>query len=982
MPSKRKPGLFLLVVVGALTLFALRFRFDADNPELSLPPDPSQPSEAQGPRRADAPSEAAHPKETPTDSAPDAPQDAAIPVLEGRAVGPDEAPLAGVRVLAVRSDSVAIPDLESPPSEDDSAAVTDDAGRFRLEVPEESAAYAVYGAKAGYIAAWVGNVRPENGPVLLRLDRGKVFEGRVLDLDGKPIAGARVVYQAFLAGSRSHIEVISDAQGRYRLDGVPFESPRRMGWLQDPAFFVSARGFAPRRISAWLLGVEEAAADAVIHQDFVLSRGGALQVTVVDGVTGQPLEGARVTLHPNGVDGPAMTSLDVREPRDVIPAPPVTTVTTDARGRVDLPHLPASYGGLLTLPVPVPHPRWGYLRASLAGHAPTGAPVTAVAREGDRKVVTLTLYPAASLEGRVLTPDGRPQPGALVTAELEGWLVYHVARFAPPDRPPPAEMIYFVRQEGQKGQVRVLTDDAGRFRFEALPVEATRPTQVRIGAATDNMATGYGWAALQAGRRVSTEDLTLAPSRDLLLIQGRVVTEDDEPVPGARIALEWGRPVWSDGRGRFQFYTEGFDRRLSRSPILTVTAPGFARWRAALPKTLPADGLPIVLSRPRRVAGRVLDAEGQPVEGATVRASPSREEARWNRHATLTDAQGRFLFDELPEGRLDVSARHPFLDLGRIEEKGVLPEGEELVLRFTQVVPRLGTVAVHLSDARTGGPVLAAVEILVRQGSVRRAAVRRSLDAAMATSVPEGACTLTVKAPGYVERTLPITVTADATTSVDVRLEPAIRVELSLEVEAPEDVGRGTFFVRVAGEGGAPFTRPISGPSGTLTLDTLGPGRWTITASNRAEGRRARVTARPLDLKLEPGDEPVRATLKLVTAGVVVIPLDVLGNGEVHIPPPPGSGGEAPTPESLKTYFDTRREILKRAQALTVTVRRGGSVIQTVRPSNDVELDAEHQQVRLRLPLPTGPCRIQVRRGDAWLLDRDVEVKREGATHL
>ena len=977
MPKERKSGLLLLVIVAAVALFALRFRFDWEASNLETTADRPTVEDASQPRR----SVGAGARDVGTPAPPmEDPTPPRSAFLVGHAFDPGGRPLAGVRVLAVPADSRAIPDLGKKDAvESEDVALSDEEGGFQLPIPDGDTAYAVYGTKAGYVPACVDEALAGHD-IVLRLDAGKTFEGRVLDIEGEPVPGAHVAYRAFLAGSRIHLECVADGEGRYRLEGLPHETADRMGWIKDSAFFVSAEGFAPRRVSTWFLQIETSG--STIRQDFVISRGGTLRVTVMDGLTHTRLQRARVTLHPNGVDGPGMTNLGVREPRDLIASPPIASVMSDDAGRAVIPAFPASYGGWLTLPVPMPEPRWGYVRASREGYVPAGAPVAAVARDGDARDIELSLYPTAALEGRVLGPDGRPQPGALVTAELDGWLMHHVARFVPPGVPPPPTMIYFTPASGQKGQIQALTDGEGRFRFEALPVGAQGSARVRLGATFDNMATGYTWVTLERGRSVRAEALTLTPSRNVLLVQGRVLTEKDEPVRGARVTLEWGRPVRTDAQGRFQFHAEGFDRRLSASPVLIAKASGFARWKRTLPRDLSEGGLRIVLVRPHTLGGRVLDAEGQPVPSALVTAESPDEGGRWNRFTTQTDSAGRFRLEGLPKGPFHLQVRDTLLGLGQFAEKAVPAGRDDLVLRFSRPLPRLGTLRIKLREAQSGAPVLAPVEILLESGNVRRQGARRSLDTFILAQAPEGEGTLTVKAPGYVKKTSPVTVVADATTRVAVRLESAIRVELDLEIEDAKEAGPGPFSVVVTGENGAARETPVPFGKKRLVLDTLGPGHWTITARNRQDGRRARVTASPLALELRPGSDPVRATLELTRAGVVVIPLPVLEDGALRVPATPGSDGKTPTPESLKAYFDVRKEILRRAGALTIIARRGETLLATVRPSTDLNLDAKTQRVLLRLPLPVGPCRIQVLRGETVLLDRNVDVAREGVTKL
>jgi RNA polymerase sigma factor (sigma-70 family) len=61
----------------------------------------------------------------------------------------------------------------------------------------------------------VGDARPLAFPDLV-LQRSRALQGRVLDRDGKPVAGVRLLY----VDGRNRLTAMTDAEGRYRLEGV------------------------------------------------------------------------------------------------------------------------------------------------------------------------------------------------------------------------------------------------------------------------------------------------------------------------------------------------------------------------------------------------------------------------------------------------------------------------------------------------------------------------------------------------------------------------------------------------------------------------------------------------------------------------------------------------------------------------------------------------------------------------------------------
>src|SRR5262249_44939491 len=116
--------------------------------------------------------------------------------VSGRVVDPDGKPVAGAKVFFARY----ILGLRNPPP----PAVTSDAeGRFRLRVSRagyqedyEKAQWlrgAVVALGKGFAPGWVGGDNAEQlTDVTVKLARDVPIEGRVVDLQGRPVAGVSV----------------------------------------------------------------------------------------------------------------------------------------------------------------------------------------------------------------------------------------------------------------------------------------------------------------------------------------------------------------------------------------------------------------------------------------------------------------------------------------------------------------------------------------------------------------------------------------------------------------------------------------------------------------------------------------------------------------------------------------------------------------------------------------------------------------------
>jgi hypothetical protein len=135
-------------------------------------------------------------------------QPAPVP-LRGRVMEADnDRPLRHALVSLVRGDT-------RPP-----AVLTDDEGRFAIDVPDPSSAIAV--TKAGYASTVVAlNRRAPSRALDIRLQRGAVISGRVVE-QGMPAIGARVMARSADAGSNSPTyQVEADDLGEYRIGGLP-----------------------------------------------------------------------------------------------------------------------------------------------------------------------------------------------------------------------------------------------------------------------------------------------------------------------------------------------------------------------------------------------------------------------------------------------------------------------------------------------------------------------------------------------------------------------------------------------------------------------------------------------------------------------------------------------------------------------------------------------------------------------------------------
>ncbi len=560
-------------------------------------------------------------------------------VISGVVAGPDGKPVAGARVVARE---IAVPDR--------------DAAFFAEAAAGSDGAFRIANAPAGPLivrvraAGWASAsrlLRASSGTLRLSLARGGAIAGTVRDTEGRAVSGALV--------RTLDVAVPSDANGRYRLDGVPAGLQR-------------VEALAPGNLVARKGGLR-VAAGAETPADLTLGRGAEISGAVTDSLTRRPIAGARVFLSEHfgsGVEAPG----------------PVAVVRTDSRGRF-------SAAGLLPGEFEVRAEKSGYLPAELPKVAASGAAPAAA---------PLVLTPAASIAGRVVDAQGKPVRGATV-------------RLEPPrgGRGRFGGGLAAMRRGSQFGAATRSGPD-GSFRLDGLAA-------VSNGAPLIATHAGFAQAerpgvTLKAGQALAGVVLTLTPG---LAVKGRVVDEASQPVAGAeiRVAVSEGR---GGGRRLARAFggaapsapnaVSSADGTFTVSGLVagpydvTATHDGFSpRTASALPAPAKqASGWPpLVLARGAAVSGTVHDDQGAPIVGAAVSVLGEGLDPR----QTTSDGSGAFRLEDLAKGRpLMLAANAPGF---AFSSRSVTPPAEGVTI----VLGKSGTVRGRVVDASTGAPVTA-----------------------------------------------------------------------------------------------------------------------------------------------------------------------------------------------------------------------------------------------------------------------------------
>jgi hypothetical protein len=570
-----------------------------------------------------------------------------------------------VRVVSREDDSpIAGARIEQPGDDGEPAIVTTDAnGDATLDVPIDDGADR---ADAWFDVTAPGRVRDSVRATVppgaeqretVSLRRAFSVEGVVRDAAGRPIAGARIVAQETGFCMRPYPEVSSaesDAEGRFRVDGLPLNSGIRYEVAAPRHVF---RAFSRRPHDAAPLDVR-------------LEVGGTIR-GVVRSPSGEPVAGARVTASCAAADSeaesrfedePVWTDEDGRFDVGSLPfgrswtfstshsdfmesaSSPATPVNAEhPEGTVDLQLRAVARIEVEFDAGPVHPPTKARLRSngdgpeecavpgratfvvrsagewSMTAYAPGLRPGTAKCDvgPGETKQLRIRFEDGASIEGVVVDDTGGPVPGAVVTAD-KGTNTMQAA-VAGPDGA-------FVVRGLEESSHEVLVEAPGHAECKAKDVVApavdARFVVERFGEAVLRLRLPDG-APVPTKRRIHWNDYPH-------------VAEDDGPWTGGEIVRSLPPGDWL-----LEIEVDGYVP-IERRDIKTL-----AGQRTVVDEIVLDPGLPL--------AGRLIDVEGRGVPHATVFVDLQILE---------TDADGRFGLAHAAPGTRDIRAKFnpDFLD--------------------------------------------------------------------------------------------------------------------------------------------------------------------------------------------------------------------------------------------------------------------------------------------------------------------------------
>ncbi len=296
---------------------------------------------------------------------------------------------------------------------------------------------------------------------------------------------------------------------------------------------------------------------------------------------------------------------------------------------------------------------------------------------------------ATTVGGRVLDQTRQPVADATVVVEVK-------------KRYPRSDQWVDVRLATTR------TDASGRWSFANVPAEPDAVSFAVYHPLHLTEKTSFHVEEFKSPAALRDGSAILGIDPRGTLIEGKVLTPDGRPVPGAEVFYGEGRrygnsipPIRTDSQGRFSM-------GIKPGTITSVTArvAGFGPVGQELRVGGEPKQVTLKLTSPRVLGGRVVDRVGKPIVGATVvvgwspvgSVSSGRGSEAIAEEFT-TDADGRFAWKDAPEG--GASSTEIWAN-GYVGKMGIaLSEGAENRIELTTPTTVKGVVI----DGETGQPV-------------------------------------------------------------------------------------------------------------------------------------------------------------------------------------------------------------------------------------------------------------------------------------
>jgi protocatechuate 3,4-dioxygenase beta subunit len=598
---------------------------------------------------------------------------------KGVVVDPAGRPVAGARVYLLFVPGSEVPKTKSGPDGRFAFAANVGPGGMKPRVAAEADGYALGGASQGFAAGDTEDGPTDDGRELtVKLVDDQPVEGRVVDLEGRPVAGAdvRIEYlfvpkngdlEPYLRALRDqedapdHLrnqylwhsglhpmrrkhfgegvvtppsEATTDAQGRFVLKGIgrdrlvnlriegPGIRPLDIHVITRPGEPIRVPNMArePRFGMRTFYGasLRLAASPSRPIEGFIRDR-----------ETGAPVAGATVSSYKLADQNLGNNT--------------IVQAKSDAKGHYRLAGMPRGSGNEVMIIPPAGSP---YLQAKVELDDPPGLGPIAF---------DIPLYRGVEVEGRVVD-EGTGKP-------VKAWATYHVAVDNPALESAPA---YREMQYAQSYLLKAGTDAQGRFKLVAFPGRGLLAVETMDRSHPDDGQSGFrqdfvpivqmfhqAVAEIDIPRDAKTfqKEIRLDPGR---VVEGTVVDQDGKPVEDAEVYGLGNLGYWETLTRISTFKVVALvASRPARALVFRHEGRKLAGW---IEVQGGETGHPRVKLEPWAAAtGRLVDAGGKPLAGLTlsVYANKPRLGGSSISHQpehVRTDADGRFRVEGLAPG--------------------------------------------------------------------------------------------------------------------------------------------------------------------------------------------------------------------------------------------------------------------------------------------------------------------------------------------
>ncbi|HVG93048.1 MAG TPA: carboxypeptidase-like regulatory domain-containing protein, partial [Planctomycetota bacterium] len=471
----------------------------------------------------------------------------------------------------------------------------------------------------GRITISVRVVTPRTEELVIRLSPGGLVRGRVTDPAGAPVEGADVVVSvAALKGSEAVergavARAKTGADGTYRMEEVP---PGQVGYVSTVAEGYRARTDLAAQ-AKWAPAEVAAGQETVL--DVVLDRGSVIEGRVLTEGTGAPVPNAQVH------------ALVTQSRWNDRPPP----VMTDVQGRFRFEGL--AVGRYVLAATSATHYFDPFAAGAAMNFAGDGtaqlqdAIVAVIGKDGERLERDIRMKSGLSVRGRVVAPDGTALEGAKVSCpQIQPWNAF---------------WRWGVAQPGMIGSEATTAAD-GTFRLTGLPPGEAVTLSARKSPWTGPPSTPF---KLAVGEPEPEIVLKMEPG---CTVTGRVLDAQGEPVAGAQIQW-WAQDQVRQGNGQGVSEPDG-TFRLEGLPPPVGQVNSWASGKNASAEVSPAlttgevrSGVDLRFVSGATISGVVVDAEGHPLKGIRLAASPV--DGRGNFGMSVSREDGTFEMTNVAE---------------------------------------------------------------------------------------------------------------------------------------------------------------------------------------------------------------------------------------------------------------------------------------------------------------------------------------------